>query len=129
MGKYDQQLNTINAVFEVAKDNKSPSDTVIVCRQALEKIIDLLFVIQRVTEGKETGDEKELGKSEKKDDKTEKEKNMYFASLLFLEKGKLIEDKELAKKLGESARKISDRVNEEAIIAQWKKYIEHVTIK
>ena len=39
---------------------------------------------------------------------------------------RLIEDKELAKKLGENARKIADRVNEEAIIRQWKDYISKV---
>ena len=39
---------------------------------------------------------------------------------------RLIEDKELAKKLGENAKKIADRVNEEAIIQQWKDYISKV---
>ena len=39
---------------------------------------------------------------------------------------RLIEDKELAKTLGENARKIAGRVNEEAIIQQWKDYIGKV---
>lgn len=39
---------------------------------------------------------------------------------------RLIEDSEFAKKLGTNARKISERVNEEAIISQWKKYIDEV---
>lgn len=42
---------------------------------------------------------------------------------------RLIEDKELAKRLGTNARKISDRVNEEAVIEQWKKYIDNVIAK
>lgn len=39
---------------------------------------------------------------------------------------RLIEDKELAKKIGENAGKIAERVNEEAIIRQWKSYISKV---
>ena len=39
---------------------------------------------------------------------------------------RLIEDKELAATLGSNARKIADRVNEEAIIEQWKQYIERI---
>lgn len=39
---------------------------------------------------------------------------------------RLIEDPDFAKKLGTNARKISERVNEEAIITQWKKYIDEV---
>jgi len=39
---------------------------------------------------------------------------------------RLIEDKELAKILGENAGKIAQRVNEEAIIRQWKEYIGKV---
>ncbi len=39
---------------------------------------------------------------------------------------RLIEDKELAKKLGDNARNIRERVNEEAIITQWKCYIDKV---
>lgn len=39
---------------------------------------------------------------------------------------RLIEDKEFAKKLGNNARTITERVNEEAIIAQWKTYIDKV---
>lgn len=42
---------------------------------------------------------------------------------------RLIEDADFAKKLGANARKISERVNEEAIIAQWKRYIDKVTTK
>ena len=42
---------------------------------------------------------------------------------------RLIEDKELAKCLGINARKISDRVNEEAVIEQWKQYIDKVIAK
>lgn len=42
---------------------------------------------------------------------------------------RLIEDKELAEKLGANARKIADRVNEEAIIEQWKQYIDKVIAK
>lgn len=42
---------------------------------------------------------------------------------------RLIEDKELAEKLGANARKIADHVNEEAIIEQWKQYIDKVIAK
>lgn len=39
---------------------------------------------------------------------------------------RLIEDRDLARRLGENARKISDIINEEAILEQWKEYIETV---
>lgn len=39
---------------------------------------------------------------------------------------RLIEDKEFAKKLGEQARNLKDRVNEDATVEQWKRYIEKV---
>lgn len=39
---------------------------------------------------------------------------------------RLIEDKEYAKALGENAGKIAERVNEDAIIEQWKNFIEKV---
>ena len=42
---------------------------------------------------------------------------------------RLIEDKELAARLGMNARKIAERVNEEAIIDQWKQYIDKVITK
>lgn len=39
---------------------------------------------------------------------------------------RLIEDREFAEKLGENARKISERVNGNSIISQWRIYIEKV---
>lgn len=39
---------------------------------------------------------------------------------------RLIEDKELAERLGENARKISEKANGKAIIEQWRDYIETV---
>ena len=39
---------------------------------------------------------------------------------------RLIEDKELAKRLGSNARKISEKVNGQAVIAKWRDYIEEV---
>lgn len=39
---------------------------------------------------------------------------------------RLIENPDVAKKLGDKARNLSDRVNEDAIIGQWKRYIENV---
>ena len=39
---------------------------------------------------------------------------------------RLIEDRELAEKLGKEARKVSERLNGEAVLAQWKTYIEKV---
>lgn len=39
---------------------------------------------------------------------------------------RLIEDRKLAEKLGENARKISEEINGPAIIAQWREYIEDV---
>lgn len=39
---------------------------------------------------------------------------------------RLIEDGEFAERLGNNARKISDRINENAVLAQWKEYIEEV---
>jgi len=42
---------------------------------------------------------------------------------------RLIEDKELAHKLGKNARKIAGRVNEDAIIRQWKDYINKVILR
>lgn len=45
-----------------------------------------------------------------------------------MEKGinRLIEDRDFAEKLGENARKISERINGTAILTQWKNYIEEV---
>lgn len=39
---------------------------------------------------------------------------------------RLIEDREFAERLGENARKISQRINQDAVTAQWKEYIEEV---
>lgn len=39
---------------------------------------------------------------------------------------RLIEDREFAERLGQNARKISDRINGPAVIAQWRDYIEEV---
>lgn len=39
---------------------------------------------------------------------------------------RLIEDRDFAEKLGRNARKISDRINGRAVLAQWEKYIEEV---
>ena len=39
---------------------------------------------------------------------------------------KLIEDKDMAEEMGRNARRISDRINSEAIQKQWKDYIEEV---
>lgn len=39
---------------------------------------------------------------------------------------RLIEDREFAEQLGDNARKISERISEDAVLAQWKEYIEEV---
>lgn len=39
---------------------------------------------------------------------------------------RLIEDRELAERLGDHARKICERINETAVLEQWKQYIEEV---
>ena len=39
---------------------------------------------------------------------------------------RLIEDRELAEQLGDNARKVSERINAEAVLSQWKEYIETV---
>lgn len=39
---------------------------------------------------------------------------------------RLIEDRKLAERLGENARKISEKINGEAIIKQWRDYIEEI---
>lgn len=39
---------------------------------------------------------------------------------------RLIENPDMAKRLGEKARTISERVNEDAVVLQWKRYIEKV---
>ncbi|MCR4788932.1 MAG: glycosyltransferase [Lachnospiraceae bacterium] len=39
---------------------------------------------------------------------------------------RLIEDKELAEKMGKNASKISEKINSNAIVAQWKEYIDEV---
>lgn len=39
---------------------------------------------------------------------------------------RLIEDRKLAERLGQNARKISDKINGPAVIAQWRDYIEEV---
>lgn len=39
---------------------------------------------------------------------------------------RLIEDKEFARKLGKQARTLKDRVNEDATVEQWKRYIDKV---
>lgn len=42
---------------------------------------------------------------------------------------RLIEDRELAEKLGENARKISEKINGVSIIAQWRDYIEEILLE
>ena len=39
---------------------------------------------------------------------------------------RLIENREFEERLGDNARKISERINEDAVLAQWKEYIEEV---
>lgn len=39
---------------------------------------------------------------------------------------RLIEDREFAERLGDNARKISERINEDAVLSQWKEYVEEV---
>lgn len=39
---------------------------------------------------------------------------------------RLIEDREFAERLGDNARKISERINENAVLSQWKEYVEEV---
>ncbi|MDE7285981.1 MAG: glycosyltransferase [Lachnospiraceae bacterium] len=39
---------------------------------------------------------------------------------------RLIEDRALAERLGDNARKISERINEDAVLCQWKEYVEEV---
>ncbi len=39
---------------------------------------------------------------------------------------RLIEDRELAERLGEQARLLSEKINEDAVVSQWKEYIEEV---
>ena len=39
---------------------------------------------------------------------------------------RLIEDREFAERLGDNARKISERINETAVLSQWKEYVEEV---
>ena len=42
------QITEIENMFELVKDNKDPSDVVLVCRNVLEKVIDLIFEVQKV---------------------------------------------------------------------------------
>ena len=42
MNDYKEKLDELSAIFELT-DNKEPSDAVLVCRQVLEKAIDLVF--------------------------------------------------------------------------------------
>ena len=46
--EFKNQITEIENMFELAKDNKDPSDSVLVCRSVLEKIIDLIFEVQNV---------------------------------------------------------------------------------
>ena len=46
--QYEDRFTSINHMFELAKDNKNPSDVVLVCRNVLEKTIDLIFEVQNV---------------------------------------------------------------------------------
>jgi len=48
MSAYNQKLSAIEAMFEIAKDEKNNNDVVIVCRQVLEKLIDLIFEYENV---------------------------------------------------------------------------------
>lgn len=43
MSDYKNKIEVLESIFDLAKDNKSNSDVVIVCRQVLEKAIDLVF--------------------------------------------------------------------------------------
>ena len=45
---------------------------------------------------------------------------------LALALNRLIEDRVLAERLGDEARRISERINEAAILEQWKEYIEEI---
>ena len=45
---------------------------------------------------------------------------------LALALNRLIEDRVLAERLGDEARRISERINESAILEQWKEYIEEI---
>lgn len=47
MEKYQNKLEVISMMLEVA-DNQTPNDIAIVCRQVLEKCIDLIFEICNV---------------------------------------------------------------------------------
>lgn len=40
---YIKQLEEIEQIFELSNDNKNPSDIVLICRNVLEKVIDLIF--------------------------------------------------------------------------------------
>ena len=46
--KYDGYLADINTMFELTKDNKDSNDVVLVCRNVLEKVIDLIFAVEGV---------------------------------------------------------------------------------
>ena len=43
MSKYQTQIEVLVSMYELVKDNNKPSDKVIVCRQVVEKAIDLIF--------------------------------------------------------------------------------------
>ena len=47
MNDYKEKLDELSAIFELT-DNKEPSDAVLVCRQVLEKAIDLVFSFEKV---------------------------------------------------------------------------------
>ena len=48
MSDYKSKISFIESMFELAKDEKNKSDVVIVCRQVLEKIIDLIFEYENI---------------------------------------------------------------------------------
>ena len=48
MSDYKNKISSIESMFELEKDEKNNSDVVIVCRQVLEKIIDLIFEYENV---------------------------------------------------------------------------------
>ena len=52
--------------------------------------------------------------------------NITYEKALALALNRLIEDRVLAERLGDEARRISERINEAAILEQWKEYIEEI---
>ncbi|MBR3167330.1 MAG: DEAD/DEAH box helicase family protein [Erysipelotrichaceae bacterium] len=47
--RFEDRFASIEQMFELAIDNKDPGDTVLICRSALEKTIDLIFDIQGIS--------------------------------------------------------------------------------